>query len=82
MSTLTISVPESVIARLHQRAKERGTTPEAVAADDVARATLPPGYGRLRSLAGTLNSDLTDASVRTDEYLTDPAAAATGRPHG
>jgi hypothetical protein len=74
MSTLTITVPESIAARLRERAKERGTTPEAVAADDVARATLPPNYGRLRSLTGTLTSDLTDASVRTDEYLTDPAA--------
>jgi hypothetical protein len=76
MSTLTITIPEGVIARLRERAKERGSTPEAVAADDVARATLPSGYGRLRSLAGTLTSDLTDASVRTDEYLTDPTAAA------
>ena len=82
-ANLTISVPDQVIERLRERAAERGSTPEQVAADDVVQATLPPGYGRLRRLAGTLSSDLTDASVRTDEYITDTLLAhPLDQPHG
>jgi hypothetical protein len=71
MATLTITVPDAVLTRLRERASERGTTPEAVAADDVTRATLPPGYGRLRRLAGSVPLGRPDVSARCDEVLGD-----------
>ena len=80
---LTISVPDPVIERLRVRAAERGSTPEQVADDDVVQATLPPGYGRLRRLVGTWSSDVTDASVRTDAYITDTLLDhSLDQPHG
>jgi hypothetical protein len=44
--TLTVPVTEPVLARLRERAAELGTTPEAVAAADLARAAAPIGPGR------------------------------------
>lgn len=71
-ATLTIPVSDELLAHLQRRAAEQGTTPEELAARCLAQAPhLQPAYGRLRRLAGTLSSGVTDASVRTDEYITD-----------
>ena len=67
-ATLAVTVPDATLADLQREAADTGSTPEQVAAARLA--TTPPRPAGFRRLAGTLLSDLTDASVRTDEYLT------------
>lgn len=66
-ATLTVTVPDDTLAELQREAADTGSTPEQVAA---ARLAAPRKPGGFRRLAGTLLSDVTDASVRTDDYLT------------
>lgn len=69
---LTLDVPDTLAATLRERADAAGSTVEAVAVGCIVdQLGFPPGYGRFRRWAGSLRSDLTDASVRTHEYVTD-----------
>jgi hypothetical protein len=72
MSTMTIPVSDVVLSKLREQASKLGITPEELAAEKLSfAANLSPGYGRLRKLAGSMPSDITDASERCDEYLSD-----------
>ena len=68
--TLTFPVSDAVLARLRERAAELGTTPEAVAAADLAQAT-PPRPRRL-----------SDPPLSRDEFrrlLDEMASMGTGQ---
>lgn len=69
-ATLTIAVSDAVMARLKERAAAAGTTPEAVVAADVEKAstTVEPGQF-LRNWAGAIRSDIPDWAEKHDEYL-------------
>ncbi|MBX9581823.1 MAG: hypothetical protein K2X87_16080 [Gemmataceae bacterium] len=70
---LTIDIPDDLAATLAERAAAANTTPEAVAAAyAVDHLRMPADYVRFRQRwAGKLDTDVPDASVRTDEYLAD-----------
>jgi predicted transcriptional regulator len=67
-TTLTVPVSDALLARLKERAAERDTTPEAVAAECLDRAFPPPGEF-LRRWAGSVESGVPDAGLRHDDYL-------------
>jgi hypothetical protein len=70
MSTLTIPVSDTVLDQLRKQAK--GVTTEELAAEKLSfAAQLPSGYGRISRFAGSMPSELTDASERVDEYTTE-----------
>lgn len=69
---LSISIPDQVLARLRERAAEQGSTPEEVAAADLAQAAGPVRpTDRLRKLAGSWSAGVSDLGPRHDEYLGD-----------
>lgn len=69
---LTIDIPDDLAARLAERAAAANTTPEALVLEGLALVPwLKPEWGRILELAGMFDSGVTDASTRTDEYLTD-----------
>jgi hypothetical protein len=72
MSTLTIPVSDTVLDQLRKQAKAKGVTTEELAAEKLSfAAQLPSGYGRISRFAGSMPSDLTEASERVDEYTTE-----------
>ena len=72
-ATLTISIPDDVLARLKDRAAQTGTTPEIVAATELA-SPLPEGYGKIRRLAGSLTYSEQNVATRHHEILGDALA--------
>jgi plasmid stability protein len=67
---LTIEVPDEVYQPLKQRAHAAGRSPEVLALEIVAQAVQPPEPGsRLLRWAGAIESDVSDAAERHDEYL-------------
>lgn len=71
-ATLTVPMPDDLLARIRQRAADTGTTPEVVAADALATApVLEPGYGKLRKWAGAIPLGDGNVSERIDEILGD-----------
>ncbi len=70
-ATLTITVTDAVVAALRDRAAQQGTTPEAVAAKDVAQATLPLNYGLIRNLAGKVRFSEPNVANRHHDLLGD-----------
>lgn len=69
-TTLSVALPEAVLAKLRQRAVEKGCTPEALIAQDVelANKQLKPGE-LLRPWAGSADSGRDDVAARYHEYL-------------
>ncbi len=70
-ATLTISIPDQVLARLRERADAAGTTPEAVVAMDLAVPIPQDDYGKIRRLAGSLKYAEPDAATRHHDLLGD-----------
>ena len=73
-ATLTISIPEHVLARLCERADAAGTTPEAVAAMDLTTPIPQVEYGKIRRLAGSLTYAEPNVATRHHEILGDALA--------
>ena len=71
---LTISIPDHVLARLQERATAEGTSPELVAATELASPTQPEGYGKIRRLAGSLTYSEPNVATRHHEILGDALA--------
>ncbi len=72
--SLTISIPDLVLARLQERAVAEGTSPEVIAAIELATPKRPEGYGKIRRLAGTLTYSEPDVATRHHEILGDALA--------
>ncbi|MFO0850364.1 MAG: hypothetical protein U0871_17660 [Gemmataceae bacterium] len=71
-AVLSIPVPDHVLARLRERAAELGSTPEQVAAADLAQAASPVRPSeRLRRLAGSIPLGDSNVAERVDELLGD-----------
>ena len=68
-ATLTISIPEHVLARLQERATAEGTSPEVVAASELATPIRPEGYGKIRRLAGSLTYSEPNVATRHHDIL-------------
>ncbi|MFO0852641.1 MAG: hypothetical protein U0871_29380 [Gemmataceae bacterium] len=69
---LTIELPDDIYRQLATEATAVGKTVAEVVAERVARGVeRPPGYGRLRRMAGCINTGLGDVSARHRDYLTD-----------
>lgn len=69
-ATLTILVPDDLLARLQEQAAREGKTPEAVAAETLARVLPGPEEDDpLLKWIGAFESDVPDAAERHDEYL-------------
>lgn len=69
-TTLSVALPEAVLAKLRQRAVEIGCSPEALIAHDVeiANQQVKPG-DLLRRWAGSVDSGRNDVATRHHEYL-------------
>ena len=61
MATLTISLPEAVLARLKTRAEAEGTTPEAVLVADVEKSNPPKPGELLKPWIGAIDFGVSDA---------------------
>jgi hypothetical protein len=72
---LTIEVPEEVFRRLREQAEQGGTTPEAVAAELLARCLAAAGDDPLLKWAGAIDADVADVAERHDFYLGQAQAA-------
>ena len=71
-ATLTVTVSDDLLARIHKRATDTDSTPEAVAAQALAHVVhLQPGYGSFRRLAGTIPLGDGNVATRVDEILGD-----------
>ncbi len=67
--TLTIELPEEVFRFLAQRATGQGKTPEALAAEWLARSVASGSDDPLMKWAGAVDSDAADVAERHDDYL-------------
>jgi hypothetical protein len=71
---VTIELPDALLERIEAEAAAVGKTAAAVIAERVVRASeRPPGYGRLRELAGCFDFGKSDVSVKYKEYLAEEA---------
>lgn len=69
---LTIELPDDVYRQLATEATAVGKTVAEVVAERVAQGVeRPPGYGRLRRMAGCIDTGLGDVSARHHDYLSD-----------
>jgi len=66
---LTIDVPEPLYQTLEKWAAQRGTTPEALVGDWVARRVRELNDDRLMRWAGAIDSEIADVAEHHDEYL-------------
>jgi hypothetical protein len=71
MATLTISLPEAVLARLKSRAEAEGTTPEAVVVADLEKSYPPKPGELLRKICGAYTYGERDVASRVDELIGD-----------
>ncbi len=83
MATLTISLPEAVLARLKTRAEAEGTTPEAVVVADVEKSNPPKPGELLRKICGAYSYGERYVASRVDELIGDGLIGELrGRPNG
>ena len=68
-ATLTIEMPDELFEQLQRQARDKSTTPEALAAEYLATMVSSHSHDRLRRWAGSLASGVTDASLRHDDYI-------------
>jgi hypothetical protein len=66
---LTIKIPEDIYLRLEKWASQQGTTPAALATDLVSRRVVELEQDPLMRWAGALDSKVSDAAERHDDYL-------------
>ncbi len=78
MHTLTLQLPDEIFEPLMLQAQRSGITPEAVVTDWVASAVIPSPEDSLLKLISSVESDISDAAERHDEYL---GKALATRPH-
>jgi hypothetical protein len=68
--SLTIEIPDEIYQPLVVRARQEGQSPESLAGDLVAHGLRPAGLSpELRKWAGSVNSGVSDAAQRHDDYL-------------
>jgi hypothetical protein len=75
---LSIRLSEAAYARLKERAAREGTTPEAVAAAELERDVPKSATDPLMKWAGAIESDVSDAADRHDDYIGDALAKDLG----
>jgi hypothetical protein len=68
-ATLTIELSNELFEQLERQAREKGTSPEALAAGYLASWLSPSSPEPFRRWVGALASGVTDASLRHDEYI-------------
>lgn len=66
---VTLELSEEVYQHLLKWAQQEGRTPEAVAAEYLTNVVLRIARDPLLQLAGSVESEVTDASERHDEYI-------------
>jgi hypothetical protein len=77
-ASLTIEVSDQVLECLRRFAAQQDKTPEIVAAEFLANLT--PRAGAIRRWAGSIASDVPDASIRHDDYLGQELYRQLGEP--
>jgi predicted transcriptional regulator len=67
--TLSVNVSDDLYDTLRSLARQKGTTPEEVAAEIVAESAMPPDKDPLLQLAGVLDSGVEDIADHHDLYI-------------
>ena len=67
--SITIELPEELLTSLRHLAEVTGQSIELVAKQALVEAVRNMSHSRLRSLAGSWASNVSDAGVKAEEYL-------------